>query len=852
MAGQKRPFFVMIGPSNQNGAGSLLSDYPGADLARVIGLPAFPGTTPALVTVPGIKMWQAKLPFAVSDVRNVTDVPATTQIETDGAAFGATNVGQWVYIATNTTGQGNLRRITVQAGNLLTVNTAWSPTLSSNGTVRLITGSRSVGALALISAGIADAGGTTTTMVDAARTEADDFWNGKKIRFTSGANNGLVSDITDFVAATDTTTFSPAVPAAVGAGDTYDIIQSALIAVGTADAGGSTSTLVDAALTEADDFWNGCRIELTSGPDSGQIREITNFDSATDTVSFTPAVTTAIGAGITYNILQSTKVVSQDDTSVAFGAPDVGRWVKFSTGESRKITAVNGRSITLDNALLALPAVNTAIYVLDGAATADTLTNFAQGAAFNDLQFFLDVAPVLFTGFDYANYRQNAPSGPNGTTTSTLVNVVPELMTQLRYRFQDPIYGFTIGVDSAQAASQYIGTSLQIVYHSWMHDVTHLDFHPSNATGIMGAVLTGIASAKALAVAQDDTLDPQGIFLVGMLENDTLDVQKLANLGKNVKLIIDETRTALGNQRVPVVILGCSPSSITLPNHDEDADRVSANAQSLQLKLDDQWTGFVPTPQAAFTKHADGIHYLAPGTVAVAQALVAEWDTVRERANSAARKLSELPTLSVLRRRVKRRYERNDASNDAKAAQIDTAISDSVREIHNRLGDMAWFCRQVETLTATSSHPTPMVMGRVVKRLLRVERVSCPGAQVTWNGISYTDGGRVQISLHDWSGGPFNIHFIAKFADLVADDDITVVPMDHVELIVVMACKRLAESTGNGATAAYYAAESERLWSPMWREAQRYARLRREQLDVVGSYDSWINGGWRGGDEWGL
>jgi len=772
MAGQKLPFFVVIGPSNCNGAGSLLSDVPGADLARVIGLPAFPSTTPASVQVPGIKLWQAKMPFAVSDVRNITDVPLTTQIETDGAAFGATNVGQWVYIATNTTGQGNLRRITAQAGNLLTVASAWSPTLSANGTVRLITGSRSVGALIRVS--------------------------------------------------------------------------------GTSDAGGSTSTMVDAALTEANDFWNGNRIQLTSGPDSGQIREIIDFDAATDTVIFSPAVTTAIGAGITYDIIQSTKVVTQDTTSVAFGAPDVGRWVKFASGESRKITALNGRSITLDNALLALPAVNTAIYVLDGAATADTLTNFAQSAAWKDLQFFLDVAPVFFTGFDYCNYRQAASSGPTGTSTSTLVNAVPELMTQLRYRFPDPIYGFTIGIDSAQAAPQYIGTSAQIVYFSWMHDVTHLDFHPSNATGIMGAVLAGIASAQALAIAQGDTLDPQGIFFIGLLENDTLDVQKLAHLGENVGLIRDKVRTALGNQRVPCVILGCSPSSVTLPNHDEDADRDSANEQALQLKLDDPWTGFIPTPQDAFIKHGDQIHYLAPGQIAIAQAAATEWNAIKERANSASRLLAELPTLSAIRTKVRRRYERSATGSDATAPQIDMFINDSIREIHNTLGDTAWFLRRAEEITLSQSFPGTIDLPRVCKRILRIERTAYPGHALTYKGISYTDSGRVQITLHDYSGGPFIVHYLAQWTDLVNDTDATLVPIDHMELIVMLTCKRLTECAGNAPMAGYYAAESERLWRTLKKENLRYDRMRQGQLEALGAMDSWSNRPWPGGDEWGL
>ncbi|MCF7836107.1 hypothetical protein K9N08_00405, partial [Candidatus Gracilibacteria bacterium] len=70
----------------------------------------------------------------------------------------------------------------------------------------------------LAGAGIASTAdsGTTTTIVDAALTQADDYWNGYALEFTSGSNNGEVVFVTDFVAATDTLTFTPAVGTAVG------------------------------------------------------------------------------------------------------------------------------------------------------------------------------------------------------------------------------------------------------------------------------------------------------------------------------------------------------------------------------------------------------------------------------------------------------------------------------------------------------------------------------------------------------------------------------------------------------------------------------------------------------------
>lgn len=70
--------------------------------------------------------------------------------------------------------------------------------------------------------GTADSG-TTTTVVDAERTEADtDYWRGQMIVFTSGTLLGQARLITAFNAATDTITYSPATTVAAGT-HTYEI-----------------------------------------------------------------------------------------------------------------------------------------------------------------------------------------------------------------------------------------------------------------------------------------------------------------------------------------------------------------------------------------------------------------------------------------------------------------------------------------------------------------------------------------------------------------------------------------------------------------------------------------------------
>ena len=77
-----------------------------------------------------------------------------------------------------------------------------------------------------LASGTSDSG-TTTTMVDAVRTEADtDYWVGALIVFTSGNIAGQARYITAFTPATDTMTFAPATTQAV-ATQTYEIWPTA-------------------------------------------------------------------------------------------------------------------------------------------------------------------------------------------------------------------------------------------------------------------------------------------------------------------------------------------------------------------------------------------------------------------------------------------------------------------------------------------------------------------------------------------------------------------------------------------------------------------------------------------------
>jgi len=184
--------------------------------------------------------------------------------------------------------------------------------------------------------GTADSG-STTTIVDAERTEADtDYWKDSWVLITSGLVAGQIRKITAFNPSTDTLTVDPAFTQAIGT-NTYLILRTAgvpaagagatdwtsgereqirhrlgidgtmtapavtshpslgTLANGTADSG-STTTLVDAARTEADtDYWKGTWLLFVSGSLAGQVRLITAFNAGTDTITFAPATTQAVG-----------------------------------------------------------------------------------------------------------------------------------------------------------------------------------------------------------------------------------------------------------------------------------------------------------------------------------------------------------------------------------------------------------------------------------------------------------------------------------------------------------------------------------------------------------------------------
>jgi hypothetical protein len=151
--------------------------------------------------------------------------------------------------------------------------------------------------------------------------------------------------------------------AGVGLTDITGRLPSALTK-GTADSG-TTTTAVDAARTEADtDYWKGSWIRFTSGTISGQTRLISGFTPASDTITFTPATTQAVGTN-TYEIIPAGDI---DTVSTLTGHT-------AQTGDNyARLGAPAGASVSAD---IAAVKVDTAAILVD---TADIQPNYATAA----------------------------------------------------------------------------------------------------------------------------------------------------------------------------------------------------------------------------------------------------------------------------------------------------------------------------------------------------------------------------------------------------------------------------------------------------------------------------------------
>jgi flagellin-like hook-associated protein FlgL len=116
------------------------------------------------------------------------------------------------------------------------------------------------------------------------------------------------------------------VTAAVGpSGTQIELTDLTAALAGSATAAGTTTSFVDAAFigTQPDDYYNGMTVTFTGGPNAGQSRLVTDYDSATGTFTLEAGnpLPAPIGAGDPYTLARPFEVINLNGS---FTADDLG------------------------------------------------------------------------------------------------------------------------------------------------------------------------------------------------------------------------------------------------------------------------------------------------------------------------------------------------------------------------------------------------------------------------------------------------------------------------------------------------------------------------------------------------
>lgn len=614
---------------------------------------------------------------------------------------------------------------------------------------------------------------------------------------------------------------------------------------------GATSVTTASSTTATVDQWLYVNEAATGQGQTAKITLVTGVGpTQLDVAAWTAPSTTnstfqLITNSHTLSGAQTSTILTKSASTVSFTGAAVGKWVIVISGSaisqaSRILTVNSTTQITLEDALTITPAAGDGIVILDGTGSVDSVSSYTtSNCSWQQMRYYYDASYTFRTGLDYPNFKSYPKRAPAlFSFGEPVINYSQELTWQLRAHHAEDLYCVHMGINSAYMSPQ-LAAQANTAF-SWFDPALHNDFHPSSSTNLYSMMVgKALTLGCAQIVAAGDTPNLIGVFCTpGELES--IESYRANKFVKTMTLIRDSIRQAsdangwstMSGSSIPFVMTTIPTSNWTY--------QTTVNDAMWQMAKDDPATGVVDTTDGYDT--TDGIHYDTDAYIALGTAMFEKWKDLTTRQFDAAENVDFLLRLSSVRTAVRRRYERNGSGNDSTDTNVDQAIIDALREIYNTMGTNAWFLRRVEQLTIDTAYPGTMTLPYPVRQLLRIENVNYPGRPVEHKGISYTDQGRIQITLHDYTGGPYICHFMTTPTIPVKDSDRLIYPSHHGELLVVLSCKRLAESAGNISVATYFASESARLWQILKREALRMDRFRNESLTTIPSYDSWTNG----------
>lgn len=626
----------------------------------------------------------------------------------------------------------------------------------------------------------------------------------------------------------------------------------------------STASSTGTTLDTADNVFSagsvGQWVYIRSGTGRGQHRRITAFTDA-NTVTIASAWTTNLASGDVVELWTDSHTTSGASTTTTMTLVPAGMTVNAFAGKwmvvidpasavvlsARKILSNDASTITLETALPSAPAANTGIRILTGANAVNSIADVSKDTfAFRELGYYFDDATSLCTGFDYPSTNVYPQAAPALYNSGRGFGPLPELSWRLAQHLGENVFVIHVAI-AGTYVTKFVGDS-GLTDFSWFDSATHNDWSPASTqrlttttTRDLFAYLVDLVIPAADAWikqnrSSSDGIDIQGIFSING-EPDALQESRSTIFRSSMEATRDGLRDAIvaggystrAAGKIPFVMSTTHPNTFW-PYYD------SINEALAGMVEDDFFTGLVDTTD--YEMLSDTIHYTSDAQIVFGKDLFDKWLFLLTRESEATQPIADLHTLATLRRAVRLRFERNDASNDAPDDRIDGFINDSLRDIYNTLGDQAYFLRVVESV-AVNYPPTTTTLSPLGRRLLRLEDPACPGYPIAWKFLAHDASGRLKILAS--RGGTLDAHYRIVPKDLSTDQDTTIIPPEHIELVVLLACQRLATSTGNMTLSGLLAQESAKAWSNLKRDCLRMERQRQEPLttDLWGSSQGW-------------
>jgi len=206
---------------------------------------------------------------------------------------------------------------------------------------------------------------------------------------------------------------------------------------GTADSG-TTTTLTDAALTSATtDFYAGSALTFTSGDNNGETVYVTAFDPATDTLTFTPAVGTAVGTE-TYQLTPDGMLINDRPTrGLKIDANSAPQGIDFEISGNLP-TELDGSTKQGSFSIWTKP---------DFAATADAAQHFVFDSGLQRLYYDGADDKWYFAIYDGSNWNTEVKSAAQGFAAGDTIHLAAS------WNATSGIKLFVNGIKTSYAAS---------------------------------------------------------------------------------------------------------------------------------------------------------------------------------------------------------------------------------------------------------------------------------------------------------------------------------------------------------------------------------------------------------------